>query len=167
MGDSRRFRVFADFLQEHFPPDQFPTVADVAGGKGYLGKELRKRGYAEVITIDPRAPRNRFHQSRLFLGGDDPVDVSLVCGLHPDSAAWLVAEYAVVRKKAFATVPCCFLREEVRGGYRGWVRTLAGLVEGTHHWWVSRLPMSGRNIVLWGKARKAGDGDGELRNLRG
>jgi len=161
MGDRKRFRVFADFLAEHFEPERHPRVADVAGGCGRLAVELKKRGYERIWVIDPRAPRgNPWHERREFLGAEDPIQVDLVVGMHPDEATLLILEYAATGGKAkagpvpFAVCPCCYPSELARYGFRSWVRLQAGLVERTHQWWVTRLRMRGRNVVLFGIPRK-------------
>lgn len=53
MGDSQRFKVFAKEISQKFPLKKYKTIADIAGGKGYLNKELTKKGY-KVITFNKR-----------------------------------------------------------------------------------------------------------------
>ncbi len=47
MGDNRRFEVTARFIADNYRPCR---VADVAGGRGNLSKELTKHGFECTVT---------------------------------------------------------------------------------------------------------------------
>jgi 2-polyprenyl-3-methyl-5-hydroxy-6-metoxy-1,4-benzoquinol methylase len=91
MGDNRRFDLFAKFYKQ-FSPSKYETVADVAGGKGYLQLALRQQGYKEVVTFDRRKKHIRggkidYHQR--YFGEkvkDKKYDFNLIVGMHPDEA---------------------------------------------------------------------------------
>lgn len=154
MGDPRRFRRFADLIERNFPPARFPTVADVAGGKGALQGELRRRGY-DVTTFDKRKGRKnrpgRMQYCYSYFtrwakpGGiarisfaDDPAqatpgsgptkDFDLLVGMHPDGATDVIIDEAARRRVPFVICPCCVITT---------VTTLQGEV--TYAKWLAHL----------------------------
>jgi hypothetical protein len=165
MGDRRRFREFAAFIDRTFPTAV--TVADVAGGCGELAFRLHELGKRTVI-IDPRDatfPRwvHRTLRKRAVRTGAFPhlervhkdieqVDLrgfDLIVALHPDEATEPALRAAVRHDVDFAIVPCCvFPCDGIKRSREEWVTYLAALAPGTH---VATLPISGTNIVLWRK----------------
>jgi hypothetical protein len=108
MGDTARFRAFADFVADRWP-DREMRIADVAGGKGYLNAELFRRGYRNVITYDKRKDRwtiRKHYRYELFTANSER-GFELVLGMHPDEATDQIIAYAARRRVPFAIVPCC------------------------------------------------------------
>lgn len=146
MGDSRRFEVTAKFIARNFNPC---SVADVAGGRGSLSKELVKYGF-ECTVIDPRhnqmpglkAMHRKFDHSlaRKF---------DLVVGLHPDEAT---EELCVVAASGVRTVivPCCNMWRGIENHGSGSLANTIRLYLGKHNvdWWETILPMNGKNLAF-------------------
>ncbi len=162
MGDSRRFDLFAKCVQRNFPPGQFGSVADIAGGKGYLQLALRECGYPKVTTFDRRKRRIRSrgcqYRHQLF---DEHIEeeFDLLVAMHPDEATDVTIVEAAKRRVPFVICPCCVRPSAIVywGNYK-------------YHLWVAHLkrearklgfritetvlPMNGKSLVLIGRPIK-------------
>jgi hypothetical protein len=156
MGDSARFRLFADLIAERFP-DRSLKIADVASGNGQLQAELRQRGFEHIESWDTRH-RNAKNRRGYRFGRFDYRSASrhydLVVGMHPDEGTDQIVAYAAKHRCPFVVCPCCVLPSALpfEGvGYDGWVSHLAAIAE-PRRMRVDRLeiPMTGRRIVLVG-----------------
>lgn len=65
MGDSSRFRRFANLIHATFPNLSL-RIADVAGGKGHLQAALRQLGYANVVSFDKRRGYAKRHRQKFY-----------------------------------------------------------------------------------------------------
>lgn len=159
MGDVRRFEVFADWIEERFPPDRFRRVLDVAGGGGMLALELADRGYM-VKVVDPRKsrPPARERRSRRNLLGlveyvqerfqpSMATEADLVIGLHPDGATKAICE--AVDHAPVVIVPCCNYWPGHDGDVTNAVR--AELSRRGACMMETTLPMNGRNLLIRGQ----------------
>jgi hypothetical protein len=152
MGDRRRFEVVADFVARNFPPCR---MLDVAGGTEQLSQKLSQRGF-DCTVIDPRRIKRlqgrRIERVRACFTPQMAVGYDLVVGLHPDGATQNIARCAVDGWPV-VIVPCCNLwptsspfwcsdvSEAIR---RYWSSQKV-------RWWETRLPISGKNLVLVAK----------------
>jgi len=105
-GDPKRFEVVADFVISRYSGTDIRYVADVAGGKGLLTRELSKKGNFICELIDPRpiALKGIQHLSEQFRS--EMADYyDLLVGLHPDDALRELAKAALIRPVVL--VPCC------------------------------------------------------------
>lgn len=156
MGDRGRFNAVANFVLRHFPDCR--RIADVAGGQGYLALALANAG-KRVSVIDPRrtnlakADRRRIARSGrdLFERHESPFDASraadydLIVGLHPDGATAEIARASLERP--VVVVPCCNYWPGVTGDPAEALREF--WIEQGISWNEERLPMTGKNLVLW------------------
>ncbi len=154
MGDTARFRVFAEFIESTWP-DRSLRIADVAAGKGGLHAELWRRGYRDVTCFDrrPRKAKRPHFRYRLFTANEsEPFD--LVVGMHSDGGTDEAMEYALRRELPFAVVPCC--RRPSAWTYHGpneylaWVDHLAAHAPAAT---VTTLSMNGANLCIASTAR--------------
>lgn len=111
-GSSERFELVSRFVAERFPKARY--VADVAGGQGYLARELAKNGFLPEV-IDPRGNTLVGVDSRAELFDHKNADYyDVLVGLHPDGATRELVYSAFVRPVVL--VPCCnFWAEEKLG----------------------------------------------------
>lgn len=156
MGDTKRFEILADWIEENYPAETHRRVQDVAGGGGCLALELADRGYI-VEVIDPRKtlPPKKVRKAKRGLMGmvkrrreeyrsDMALDADLVVGLHPDGATReiaLAADHCPV-----VIVPCCNYWPGHHGDVANAVRFLwmhLGVCIREHD-----LPMTGKNLLL-------------------
>lgn len=164
MGDSRRFDVFAKYIECHWP-DRAARIADVAGGKGGLCAALWQLGYRNIVTFDKRrnrANRNRAHYRYGFFGTtvDEPFD--LVVAMHSDAGTDEAMDWAIQRGVPFAVVPCC--TRPSRWAYAGpndqddWIAHLVAEARRRGALpTLDTLAMRGANRVLcWEKTQKGG-----------
>ena len=146
MADKRRFDLFAQLIVERFAA---PRIFDVAGGQGRLNEALTRLGRT-VTTFDLRHKHLpvRFTQRAFTL--EEPCEVELLVGMHPDGATRLIIEYAAKHKVPFAVVPCC---SDNSMPYNPWMRFLAELARQQGFATVQEhsLPMEGRARVLLGE----------------
>lgn len=161
MGDTKRFRLFAEAVEHHFP-ERNAQIADVASGKGQLQAALRQTGYRSIVSWDKR-PRNAktrhgYHYG-LFDYRSAPRDYELVIGMHPDEGTDHIIQYACKHRTPFIVCPCCVKPSASKFqdiGYEGWMRHLIGLAEaGRMAVEVLALPMEGRKDVIIGRPRRA------------
>lgn len=153
MGDPRRFHVFAKLVLEYIPPAA--SVADVAGGKGYLQAAMRQNGYERVVSWD-RRPRYATRRSGYRYGWFDhrnAPEYDAVVAMHPDEGTDHAIMYAVERGVTALVCPCCIRPHATSywgdGNYPGWCSHLQALAEkggATTEW--RKLKMIGRNDVL-------------------
>lgn len=113
-GAPERFDVVAQYVADRFGRG-VRYVADVAGGRGFLSRILRKKYNYEAEVVDPRGWVLRGVHNRPY---DFDVALAefydLLIGLHPDQATRSVAEAARVRPTIL--IPCCnFWSEEKLG----------------------------------------------------
>lgn len=107
MGDSRRFKVFADLIHQKFPDVE--KIADVAGGKGTLQEELNKFGY-DVTTFDKNKDTSRkIKYVRKYFNENIEEEFDLLVGLHPDEATDIIIREASRRGIPFMICPCCVM----------------------------------------------------------
>lgn len=107
MGDSRRFRLFADLIVEHLSSDM--RIADIAGGKGKLQGALYQHGYENVISWDKRPHYiNRKNRHYGYLDcRESPGGYDAVVAMHPDEATDHCILYAIKHKIPAIICPCC------------------------------------------------------------
>ncbi len=157
MGDSMRFRLFTEAIQDRFP-DRDAKIADVASGKGQLQAALRQVGYRKVESWDkrPRNAKNRYgYRYGYFDYQNAPRGYGLVVGMHPDEGTDHIIEYACKHRVPFLVCPCCVMpsASKFEGiGYEEWMRHLIGLA-GTRRMEIEilSLPMEGRKEVIVGR----------------
>lgn len=95
---------FAQEVAKRFPPEDFPRVADVAGGYGHTAKALKKVGYV-VETFDPEGERVkgvRLHKRKFWVR--DARDFDLVVGFRPCGASQKLIRAGKYRP--IAMIPC-------------------------------------------------------------
>lgn len=163
MGDSRRCRAFAAFVDDTFPQAQ--RVVDIAGGRGQLSFWLHELG-KEPTIIDPRETRlpgwlrRKLRKQSLYEGRlvqvqrlcktVEEVDLSgfdLLVAMHPDEATEPALRQALDHDMDFAIVPCCvFPMDGVKRSREEWPLYLASLAPGIE---TAILPIDGANTVLW------------------
>lgn len=154
MGDTRRFRLMADLVTRNVKERDL-WVADVAGGKGYLQAELRRRGFREVVSFDKRKKmkRGRKGYRNEWFTYDTERGFGLVVAMHPDEGTDHAILYAARYHVPCIVCPCCV--KPHGAPYKGkkdfdpWVRHLKELAH-SHGLSVAeaQLPMRGRNLVL-------------------
>jgi len=157
MGDSARFKVFANYIKINFP--KVKSIADIAGGKGSLQVELRKFGYT-VTTYDKRHIRINRNLSYKYAYFDNLVKdhYDLLVGMHPDEATDVIVTEAIKRNISFCVVPCCVIPCVIKynGGssYNSWVKHLKKIAESAkYEVSIHELPIKGKNIVLSGRPK--------------
>jgi hypothetical protein len=114
MGDDRRFRVVAEYVEKNFPDVKY--IADVAGGKGYLSRILSKKNYdCELIEPRENIVKGVKHRRECFRA--DMADYyDLLIGLHPDDATPELAKAALIRPVIL--IPCCNFWDNKRRGLK-------------------------------------------------
>lgn len=160
MGDSRRFDLFAKLIRNNFNPQLFPTVADVAGGKGYLQGALREQGYKEVITFDKRKGRRdrpKMRYKYMYFSDKVEDEFNILVGMHPDEATDVIITEAAKRKIPFVVCPCCVKPTDTKfsgDDICGWISHLKGYAERLGFVVIeTALSMSGRNVCLIGRRK--------------
>lgn len=162
MGDRRRFDLLAEFVAHNFPKSS--TVADVAGGMGYLSLALNERGYRPTV-IDPRHSNLRRRDRcrvrprwQRWVREFTPYmaeQFDVLVGLHPDGATESLVRSAVVRPVVI--VPCCFYWKGIES--HGVKKNVADVIRRVWRhmnvrWNEDQLPMNGKNLVLWTTGRR-------------
>lgn len=160
MGDNRRAHVFANWLVTNFSPEHYPRVADLAGGKGKVSRELEKHGY-QPIVFDRRKEsqqgkkyrrRKRDLQAHHFKKGE----FDLVIGMHPDEITWHVIRLDHENKSPFVVVPCCIKPPKQKSGiqidtFRQWLNWLRQeAINMGFSVQQTTLNIKGKNILLYG-----------------
>ncbi|MCZ6644105.1 MAG: hypothetical protein O7F71_21225 [Gammaproteobacteria bacterium] len=169
MGDSRRSRAFAAFVEETFPQTQ--RIADIAGGSGQLSFWLHELG-KEPTIIDPRETRlpswlrrklrkRSLREGRLIqvkrlrrtVEEADLDNFDLLVAMHPDEATEPALRQALDNDMDFAIVPCCvFPMDGLKRSREEWPLYLASLAPGIE---TADLPIDGANTVLWRRREHA------------
>lgn len=158
MGDPRRFDAFAKLVVRHVP--LAASVADVAGGRGYLQAALRQLGYRSVVSWDKR---KRYASGRAgyrygWFDYEKAPRYDAVVAMHPDEATDQVVLYATKHRIPALVCPCCVKPQAVPywgdHNYRDWCSHLTKLATnaGAHVQW-TELPIVGRSAVMmvtWG-----------------
>ena len=148
MGDTKRFRLLAEFIERNYP--NIDTVLDVAGGSnGYLASELRKRDYT-VRTIDPcsRDIADFFTLDKLRdLEKEQKQKFDLIVGVHPDGATREICRAA--KTHDIVIVPCCNMWTEKEPNIYRLIQNY--LRTNRIEYALLMLPMRGRNIVYYTK----------------
>jgi hypothetical protein len=157
MGDSLRFKVFANYIKINFP--KVKSIADIAGGKGALQIELKKLGYT-VTTYDKRHTRISRNLSYKYAYFDNRVKdhYDLLVGMHPDEATDVIVTEAIKRNIPFCVVPCCVIPHAIKCNknisYYSWINHLKQVVESSKYKVIEyELPIKGKNIVLSGRPK--------------
>jgi len=146
MGDTKRFRLLADFIQRNYPHKK--TILDVAGGKdNYLAQELRKNGY-EVKSIDPKSKDIRdLFTLELLRELEESERFDLIVGLHPDGATKDICKAASTHD--IVIVPCCNMwttkEQDIYSLIENYLRS------NKIPYSTTILPMKGKNFVFYSK----------------
>jgi hypothetical protein len=153
LGDSRRFRLFAERIAANIPAAA--RVADVAGGKGRLQAELRKLGYADVTTYDKRRECSCGRPGYVYgwFRWDQPAGFDAVVALHPDEGTDHALLYAISNRVPAVVCPCCISPSGAAYGgnrtYPAWFAHLVRLAQrGRMRVTTAKLAMTGRNDVI-------------------
>jgi hypothetical protein len=150
MGDARRHRMFAAFINRTYP--SIESVLIVAGGKGRIARLLANKGVrVRVIEADPRysgqsEPLITYEEG--WFDRNTEVPEELIIGMHPDHATAEIIFAANQHRIPFAVVPCCVCGPEAEGvsGVRGWLDRLKGFAGDCCE---EELDMKGKNVVLY------------------
>lgn len=163
MGDSTRNKQFAHWIYQNFPPKYYPKILVLADGLGELSYSLTARAYkVESYEGKPRLVRRKIgkrssdfsYHKDYFMGTEDIPDISLIVGMHPDEATDILIQYAKDKSLPFAVVPCCVKSFKVKiKGDDPWLRYLKSIVKFSHEIRDTRLPIRGKNLLIWGKPK--------------
>jgi hypothetical protein len=163
MGDNARGPIFAEWLTTQFAPEQYARVADLAGGKGKVSRELVRHGYKPVVFDCRKASQKGKQYSRrkrnLEKETFKPREFDLIVAMHPDEITWHAIRLASEARTPFVIVPCCikfpYRKETPEGWHFGmWLNWLKS--EGNKMGFeVSqfKLQMHGKNTVLVGRPK--------------
>lgn len=161
MGDSRRFEQFAELISKHFPPKYYKSIADIAGGKGYLQIALKEKGYHNIITFDKRKKKKRAPFGNLnfryqFFNSNIKEEFDLLVGLHPDEATDVIITEAIKRNIPFIVCPCCVKPYAImfnqQYNFTNWINHLKRIaIKAGYRIKENYLKMTGKNLVLIGK----------------
>lgn len=155
MGDSHRFDLFGKLIAENLDPEI--SIADVAGGKGYLQASLRQRGFKKIETWDKRlATARKVHRNGYRFGYFDyktAPKYDAVVAMHPDEGTDHCIMYAGLHRVPAIICPCCVKPSAVQfwetRKYNAWLDHLIKLAEQQNLTiQQKRLSMNGRNDVL-------------------
>lgn len=158
MGDNRRFELFAKIISKHIPKSK--SLADIAGGKGYLQFALREMGYKEIETWDKRGRNKKTNikkgaikQRYQYFNYQTAPDYDAVVAMHPDEGTDHSILYAAKKRIPAVICPCCIKPSAKafweRHSYHLWVKHLIKLGEYNNMEVIrTTLPMNGRNDVL-------------------
>lgn len=156
MGDAKRNTAFSRFVKTHFP--RIREILCIADGKCRLANKLALLGYqVRVIEANPRAKHVRdgvIYQEGWFTR-DSQVSEKLIIGMHPDEATSEIILAAEKNNASWAIVPCCIKGPEAhwRYNFEDWLRTLRHLSRKPGAVQREKLPMGGKNTVLWRKIK--------------
>lgn len=159
MGDSRRFDLFSKIISNNFPNKYYKNVADIAGGKGYLNKALKDKGYY-VTTYDVRKKINQnINYKRTLFTEKVKTKYDLLVAMHPDEATDVTISMAAKLSIPFVICPCCVKPTVTvmfeKHTYKNWIKHLKKFAEQNgFHVTETHLPMNGKNIVLVGRRNK-------------
>ena len=131
MGDARRFNKFADRIAAKIKGDI--SIADLAGGKGFLQLALRERGLTDVETWDKRAKHIGGKRRYDFFDWKTAPNYQAVVGLHCDEATDHAILYAAKHGIPAFICPCCAKGSAVaywgKNSYKHWVDHLLKLAD--------------------------------------
>ena len=160
MGSKKRFDLFSRLIHDVFTPKQYPSIADIAGGKGYLQLSLREKGFQNVTTFDKRKKNKRVSDQKIrfsyrYFNEQIKEKFDLLVGLHPDEATDVIIMEAAKRRIPFVLCPCCVKPSAVTywGSHKftAWVNHLKKLARSNGFRIEERwLKMDGKNYVLIG-----------------
>lgn len=156
MGDPRRFNTFGTAIEERFSYAKSLRVADVAGGLGYLQKNLLERGYNNVTTFDKRYKhlQNLKYNHRYFSCENISFGFDLLVGMHPDEGTDHIILAAGKMKIPFIICPCCIKPSatvfNLKYKYNNWFEHLCNLAEKTHTIEINTLKIRGRRDIIVG-----------------
>jgi len=155
MGDSRRFKVVAEFMARNIR-DRNCRIADVAAGKGRLSAALQRLGFTNIDSWEPQRRKNVHHSFiRKLFTLYDAEEYDVIVGLHPDEATEeIICGSAKFGKKMFL-IPCCAM-PVVTARYapsNNWSRWCDHLLKICHRRGLETkrtvLPFRGKNIMIW------------------
>lgn len=154
MGDSRRFNEFAKLIEKQF--NKKSSIADVAGGKGYMREALYERGFCKTETWDKRTVRlkNGHGKQRFeYFEWNKAPSYDGVIGMHPDEATDHIIKYCGLHRVKGLICPCCVKASaEVywgRNKYKDWANHLEKLANSSNlefYWF--KMPFNGRNDAM-------------------
>lgn len=153
MGARIRFTAFADYLAKQFPAHRYPSIADIAGGAGYLQNDLLLHGY-QVTTYDPKLGRGVDGIRQRVTMQTDVSAHDVLVGMHPDGATDVIVALAAQYRKPFVIVPCCIIPTVTCyvGSYEGWMVHLTAWATGKgFEVQQDMLKMHGMNQVIVGR----------------
>ncbi len=155
MGDSHRFDLFGKLIARKL--DLSMSIADVAGGKGYLQASMRQLGFSQIETWDKRlAMTRKVHRRGYRFGYFDyktAPKYDAVVAMHPDEGTDHCIMYAGLHRVPAIICPCCVKPSAVAfwsdRKYPAWLKHLANLAKEQYLKIEEyKLPMNGRNDVL-------------------
>lgn len=131
MGDCRRFDKFAELISKNINSDL--SIADIAGGKGYMRLALQDKGICNVETWDKR---HKYVGGRQRYGYFDwttaPIYDSVVA-MHPDEGTDHAILYAAKYGIPAFVCPCCAKGSAITywgpNKYNAWVKHLLKLAD--------------------------------------
>ncbi len=154
MGDPKRFIYFADLIARNSSGRE-QRIVDIAGGYGSLRAALRRYGFKEITTFDPRDKVRRcdpgqHHYKRLFDYRKER-GYNMVVAMHPDGGTDQAVMYAKERQCPAFICPCCIVPTAApysQGRSKAlWKKHLQQLAGNMIAEWV-QLPISGESDVL-------------------
>jgi hypothetical protein len=160
MGDSRRFDEFAKVIARNIPKEF--SIADVAGGKGYLQSALRQLGFRNITSWDKR-PKNASNRTGYRWGffnyKTDP-EYQAVVAMHPDEGTDEALMFACTRKVPAIICPCCVKPSAItfwgsHSDSKSWMDHLTKVARqhGMDVIWTT-IPITGKNHVMIVKPRR-------------
>ncbi len=159
MGDSRRFDLFAKYIEKHIHKDC--KIADAASGKGYLQAALRQLGYKHITSWDkrPKNAKNRIGYRYGHFSWELDERYDCILGMHPDTATDHIIQYAIKNRVMCIVCPCCTKPSAFPfwGPYKysEWLNHLKRTAEkGNMEVEETSLKMTGSRIVLFIKPIK-------------
>jgi len=155
MGDKNRFKVFSNEIENKFNVNKYRSIADIAGGKGYLNHQLSIKGY-NVVTFDKRNNnRNGVTFKKRYFDGSIKEKFDLLVGMHPDEATDVIIYEAYKRRIPFAIVPCCIMPTSSKfdgpAYYQNWIHHLDMFARKLgFNVFKKQINITGKNIMIWG-----------------
>lgn len=151
MGDSRRFQVFSGEVAKHFSK-QF-SIADVAGGKGYMRLAMSELGFKNVETWDKRYSHIPGNQKYKYFEWDKAPAYDGVIGMHPDEGTDHIIHYCAKHKVKGLVCPCCikssaevFWGRRKYNDWKSWLNDMANRLNLNVEW--AKMPFNGRNDLM-------------------
>lgn len=113
MGDGRRFQVFAAHIARNLPQNSSGvsnsdiSIADVAGGKGYMRLALAEIGIKNVETWDKRHNHVPGKQKYGYFDYKTAPQYNYAIGMHPDEGTDQIIHYCGKWRVRGFICPCC------------------------------------------------------------